>query len=210
MMRESKKRIAKLRTGFTLIELLVVIAIIALLLAILMPSLQKVKETAQAVVCMSNQRQIGLFFYMYADDYNGTMVEMWVNVPAGVPNTWSERFYYEMEYTKSSEVFYCPPAKLPIGGEKKWPGEFIAAAVKYPGSSNFNTSQGWYTYGLRPRVFANYTQATPINLSKLKTPSEYMLLTDVSDVVFPDARMSFWMFDYWHSIAMIHKRGANQ
>lgn len=46
--------------GFTLIELLVVIAIIAMLLAILMPSLSAVKERAKRVVCASNQRQIGI------------------------------------------------------------------------------------------------------------------------------------------------------
>jgi len=62
----------KNKKGFTLIELLVVISIIALLLSILMPSLQKVKEQAQKVVCGSNMRQMGIALALYAasnDDY---------------------------------------------------------------------------------------------------------------------------------------------
>ncbi len=58
------------RRGFTLIELLVVIAIIALLMAILMPALQRVKEQAKSVACVSKLKQWGIFFSMYADDYN--------------------------------------------------------------------------------------------------------------------------------------------
>lgn len=56
--------------GFTLIELLVVIAIIALLLAILMPALQRVKKQAQGVVCQSNLKQIGAAAFMYAGEYD--------------------------------------------------------------------------------------------------------------------------------------------
>lgn len=54
--------------AFTLIELLVVIAIIALLLAILMPSLRAAKKRGQGVVCLSNLRQIGLAANFYAND----------------------------------------------------------------------------------------------------------------------------------------------
>ena len=58
--------------GFTLIELLVVIAVIALLLAILMPALSRVKKQARAVGCQANLRQWGLVFSMYMDEYDGS------------------------------------------------------------------------------------------------------------------------------------------
>lgn len=59
------------KKGFTLIELLVVIAIIALLLAILMPSLKKVKQIARDVVCRSNLKQWSLIWGIYTDENDG-------------------------------------------------------------------------------------------------------------------------------------------
>lgn len=59
--------------AFTLIELLVVISIIALLLSILMPSLQKAKEQARKVICSSRMHQVGIAVTMYAGDYSHKM-----------------------------------------------------------------------------------------------------------------------------------------
>jgi prepilin-type N-terminal cleavage/methylation domain-containing protein/prepilin-type processing-associated H-X9-DG protein len=60
--------------GFTLIELLVVIAIIAILAALLLPSLRHAKVKAQAVHCMNNQKEMTLAWIMYADDNHGNLM----------------------------------------------------------------------------------------------------------------------------------------
>lgn len=60
--------------GFTLIELLVVIAIIAILMAILMPALSRVKEQGKRAVCLNNLKQLSLAWIMYADENNDVLV----------------------------------------------------------------------------------------------------------------------------------------
>jgi prepilin-type N-terminal cleavage/methylation domain-containing protein/prepilin-type processing-associated H-X9-DG protein len=61
----------KTNKGFTLVELLVVMAIILFLVALLMPTLQRVKETAKNTKCVSNLRQITQATFLYAADNNG-------------------------------------------------------------------------------------------------------------------------------------------
>ncbi len=60
--------------AFTLIELLVVIAIIAILMAILMPALNRVREQGKRTVCLNNIRQLALAWNLYADDYDSKIV----------------------------------------------------------------------------------------------------------------------------------------
>ncbi len=60
--------------GFTLVELLVVIAIIALLMAVLLPALNKARTQAKRIVCLSNLRQLVAAWMAYADNYDGKLV----------------------------------------------------------------------------------------------------------------------------------------
>jgi len=94
--------------AFTLIELLVVIAIVALLMAILMPALQRVKKQAGAVACKANLHEWALVFAMYTDDNDGLFMD---GYGSGINGTWvgALRPYYQ-----EPKIRVCPTATKPM------------------------------------------------------------------------------------------------
>jgi len=99
--------------AFTLIELLVVIDIIALLMAILVPSLQRVKRQAKAVACQSNLRQWGLYFYMYTENND----QMFFNYPDVDPLPYAQRWLVVMwpYWRDCNDLLFCPIATKHMG-----------------------------------------------------------------------------------------------
>jgi len=97
--------------GFTLIELLVVIAIIAVLMAILMPALRRVKEQGKMISCMGNLKQWNIIAAMYTEANDG---KFWDSAP-GTPGYWWVR-YMDPKYQswKKNKLWFCPSATKPI------------------------------------------------------------------------------------------------
>jgi prepilin-type N-terminal cleavage/methylation domain-containing protein/prepilin-type processing-associated H-X9-DG protein len=183
--------------GFTLVELLVVIAIIALLLSILMPSLQKAKQLAQQVVCASRQKQLSLALMTYTQDYDGyvmpystvykkgatnqALLSYWVS-PDGSRyggGTWSQHpeweYWYAMLYVNkgidSRDVFFCPSIP-PINNNM----------LKAKTGKNLEQSGMGWTLGMRDWAIKDGTEWTnnraPKKLDKISRPSDFFLLAD--------------------------------
>lgn len=100
------------KAAFTLIELLVVISVIAMLIALLLPAIQKAKRQAQAVVCQGNLRQGGIALFSFLTDADGQVPDI-AQAEGMSDKNGKESFvmWVHRPYTENPELLLCPVAR---------------------------------------------------------------------------------------------------
>lgn len=165
---------------FSLLELLVVISLIALLAALLMPSLQKAKQQADAIRCLNSLRQLGQANAAYIDGYGGWCIP--AGYGPGYPNFWT--------------VGVLGAAVKNLAGYPGgWPREFLCSQATL---AHTNNSIG-RSYGLNCGR-AIWWGRDPLGwrISQVVSPSKVVLFADGNDM-----RIGMGHSDYWNYYAAV-------
>lgn len=190
------------KDGFTLIELLVVIAVIALLLAILMPALQKAKEQGQRVVCQSNLKNYGVAIFMYTGDNDDKFCN-----PGSCYFSQSSAFPVEAGLSSPIHLRWCN-GDLYLRNHPEYAGPFFAylqdaraficptfSRIAHQTSqdhfyqadaANLKNYQPWYNYTMNAYLGSpgsSVQKSRVVKLSEVRHPAETFSFTEESALV---------------------------
>jgi len=146
---------------FTLIELLVVISIIAILCAMLLPALQKARDTAKSITCTGNEKQFGLAFMSYSNDFNSYLPALNTGLNSGAATAiWWTRMLHNQGYLKVTKWYNSSNGDISRVGVWRCPS-FTDAMLMWGAGYGIHECGRHFNYNLYPRL-TNYRRPSSV------------------------------------------------
>lgn len=175
-----------MKRGFTLIELLVVVAVIAILMAVLLPSLNTARRSSRTVYCANLLRQIGQISAMYADENNDRFLPV-TEINGGVRGLWYSHVYIRGEMKDSNLT--------PLAGfstyvnEYRWPRRWVCPEATYllagaDKPDQYNDKYGFYiarSYGANIQGLSTGASYVGYKRSQIVNPGSKLMYSDSLD-----------------------------
>jgi len=186
-----------IKLKFTLIELLVTVAVLAILIATLLPALQKGLAKGRNITCLSQLKQCMMLQINYANDFK----DVYVIIRPCTDIRWSSSMYFQqsmfyLKYLTKPQVMVCPESRY-SGAIAKHPdwnsavGEFSGLAGRYLYGVE-NTHPARYTAGEKLGIYLQMkTNSTLLLLNAMKMPTETPVIADTEST---GKEGGIWMF----------------